>query len=115
MSPELTGFALGLLLGAAKVMAISTVVFGVAWWRARLRIKALEAELSESGGRVFRSGFLDNIAAAMIGGAIAHTVYRARVHITFVVAVAAAANAGGAGSVRGYDQTMMWIAGVPGT
>ena len=51
MSPELTGFALGLLLGAAKVMAIATVVFGVAWWRARLRIKALEAELSESGGR----------------------------------------------------------------
>ena len=60
------------------------------------------------------SGFLDNIAAAMIGGAIAHTVYRGRVHIAFVVAVAAAANAGGAGSVLGdTTTTMMWIAGVP--
>ena len=45
MSPELTGFAVGLLLAAAKVMGIGMVGFGIAWWRARLRIKALEAEL----------------------------------------------------------------------
>ena len=60
------------------------------------------------------SGFLDNIAAAMIGGAIAHTVYRGKVHIGFLAALVAAANAGGAGSVVGdTTTTMMWIAGVP--
>ena len=48
MSPELSGFALGLLLGAAKVMGIAAVGFGIAWWRARLRIKSLEAELEET-------------------------------------------------------------------
>ena len=51
MSPELTGFALGLLLGAAKVMAIASVGFAIAWWRARIRIRTLEAEQLESGGR----------------------------------------------------------------
>jgi hypothetical protein len=48
MGPQLTGFALGLLLGAAKVMAIAAVGFGIAWWRARLRVKSLEAELLEA-------------------------------------------------------------------
>lgn len=59
------------------------------------------------------SGFLDNIAAAMIGGAIAHTVFRAKVHIGYLAAIVAASNAGGAGSVVGdTTTTMMWIAGV---
>ncbi len=59
------------------------------------------------------SSFLDNIAAAMIGGAIAHTVFRAKVHIGFLAAIVAASNAGGAGSVVGdTTTTMMWIAGV---
>jgi len=59
------------------------------------------------------SGFLDNIAAAMIGGAIAHTVFRGKVHIGFLAAIVAASNAGGAGSVVGdTTTTMMWIAGV---
>ena len=59
------------------------------------------------------SGFLDNIAAAMVGGAIAHTVFRGKVHLAFVVGIVAAANAGGAGSVVGdTTTTMMWIAGV---
>jgi hypothetical protein len=49
MSPELTGFLLGLLLGAAKVMTIGTLGFGIAWWRGRARIRALEAELFELG------------------------------------------------------------------
>lgn len=49
MSPELTGFLLGLLLGAAKLMAIGILGFGIAWWRARARIRALEAELLELG------------------------------------------------------------------
>jgi len=59
------------------------------------------------------SGFLDNIAGALIGGAIAHTVFRGRVHIGFLVAIVAASNAGGAGSVVGdTTTTMMWIAGI---
>jgi Na+/H+ antiporter NhaD/arsenite permease-like protein len=59
------------------------------------------------------SGFLDNIAAAMIGGAIAHTVFRGKVHIGYLAAIVAASNAGGAGSVVGdTTTTMMWIAGI---
>jgi Na+/H+ antiporter NhaD/arsenite permease-like protein len=60
------------------------------------------------------SSFLDNIAAALIGGAMAHTVFRGRVHIGYLVALVAAANAGGSGSVVGdTTTTMMWIAGIP--
>ena len=59
------------------------------------------------------SGFLDNIAAAMIGGAVAHTVFRGRVHVGYLAGIVAASNAGGAGSVLGdTTTTMMWIAGV---
>jgi Na+/H+ antiporter NhaD/arsenite permease-like protein len=59
------------------------------------------------------SSFLDNIAAAMIGGAIAHTVFRGKVHIGYLAAIVAASNAGGAGSVIGdTTTTMMWIAGI---
>jgi len=62
------------------------------------------------------SSFLDNIAAAMIGGAIAHTVFKGKVHIGYLAAIVAASNAGGAGSVVGdTTTTMMWIAGVPPT
>jgi Na+/H+ antiporter NhaD/arsenite permease-like protein len=59
------------------------------------------------------SSFLDNIAAAMIGGAMAHVLFKARVHIGYLAAIVAASNAGGAGSVVGdTTTTMMWIAGV---
>jgi Na+/H+ antiporter NhaD/arsenite permease-like protein len=59
------------------------------------------------------SSFLDNIAAAMIGGAIAHAVFRGKVHIGYLAAIVAASNGGGAGSVVGdTTTTMMWIAGV---
>ncbi|WP_292934162.1 citrate transporter [Noviherbaspirillum sp.] len=59
------------------------------------------------------SSFLDNIAAAMIGGAVAHTVFRGKVHIGYLAGIVAASNAGGAGSVVGdTTTTMMWIAGV---
>jgi len=59
------------------------------------------------------SGFLDNIAAAMVGGAMAHALFRGRVHIGFMAAIVAASNAGGAGSVLGdTTTTMMWIDGV---
>ncbi len=59
------------------------------------------------------SSFLDNIAAAMIGGTMASVLYRKRVHIGFLAGIVAASNAGGAGSVVGdTTTTMMWIAGV---
>jgi Na+/H+ antiporter NhaD/arsenite permease-like protein len=59
------------------------------------------------------SSFLDNIAAALIGGAMAHTLFRAKVHIGYLAAIVAASNAGGSGSVVGdTTTTMMWIDGV---
>ncbi|UCV13178.1 citrate transporter [Dechloromonas denitrificans] len=61
----------------------------------------------------FISSFLDNIAAALIGGAMAHQLFRARVHIGYLAGIVAASNAGGAWSVVGdTTTTMMWIAGV---
>src|SRR5512138_1570795 len=58
------------------------------------------------------SSFLDNIAAALIGGTVAGTVFRRRVHIGYLAAIVAASNAGGAGSVVGdTTTTMIWIAG----
>ncbi len=60
------------------------------------------------------STFLDNIAAAMIGGVMANKLYKGRVSVGYLAAIVAAANAGGAGSVIGdTTTTMMWIAGVP--
>ena len=44
MDLALSGFALGLLFGAAKVLLIGTVGFGIAWWRTRRRLQLLEAE-----------------------------------------------------------------------
>ncbi|MEO8043631.1 MAG: citrate transporter [Spartobacteria bacterium] len=59
------------------------------------------------------SGFLDNIASALIGGAMAHQLFRAKVHIGYLAAIVAASNAGGAWSVVGdTTTTMMWIDGV---
>ena len=59
------------------------------------------------------SSFLDNIAAALIGGAMAHTVFNKKVHIGYLAAIVAASNAGGSGSVVGdTTTTMMWINGV---
>jgi Na+/H+ antiporter NhaD/arsenite permease-like protein len=59
------------------------------------------------------SSFLDNIAAALIGGAMAHELYRAKVHVGYLAAIVAASNAGGAWSVLGdTTTTMMWISGV---
>ena len=59
------------------------------------------------------SSFLDNIAAALIGGAIARAVFRGKVHIGYLAAIVAASNAGGSGSVVGdTTTTMMWIDGV---
>jgi Na+/H+ antiporter NhaD/arsenite permease-like protein len=59
------------------------------------------------------SSFLDNIAAAIIGGTIAGVVFRRKVHIGYLAAIVAASNAGGSGSVVGdTTTTMMWIDGV---
>jgi len=59
------------------------------------------------------SSFLDNIAAALIGGTMASGVFRGKVHIGYLAAIVAASNAGGSGSVVGdTTTTMMWIAGV---
>ncbi len=59
------------------------------------------------------SSFLDNIAAALIGGTIAGVVFRGKVHIGYLAGIVAASNAGGAGSVLGdTTTTMMWLDGV---
>ena len=46
------------------------------------------------------SSFLDNIAAALIGGTIAGVVFRGKVHIGYLAAIVAASNAGGVGQRR---------------
>jgi Na+/H+ antiporter NhaD/arsenite permease-like protein len=59
------------------------------------------------------SAFLDNIAAALIGGAMAKVVFKSKLHIGYLAAIVAASNAGGSGSVVGdTTTTMMWIDGV---
>ncbi|HOW39587.1 MAG TPA: SLC13 family permease [Bacteroidales bacterium] len=59
------------------------------------------------------SSFLDNIAAALIGGTIALVVFDKKVHLGYLAAIVAASNAGGSGSVVGdTTTTMMWIDGV---
>jgi len=59
------------------------------------------------------SGLLDNIAAATIGAAIAARVFGGKVHLGYLIAIVAAANAGGAGSVVGdTTTTMIWLEGV---
>jgi len=61
----------------------------------------------------FLSSFLDNIAAALIGGAMAHQLFKARVHIGYLAAIVACSNAGGSGSVVGdTTTTMLWIDGI---
>jgi Na+/H+ antiporter NhaD/arsenite permease-like protein len=55
------------------------------------------------------SSFLDNIAAALIGGTMAHSLFPS-VRVGYIAAIVAASNAGGAGSVVGdTTTTMMWI------
>src|SRR5262245_3962186 len=59
------------------------------------------------------SSFLDNIAAAIIGGTVAGHIFRGKVHIGYLAAIVAASNAGGSGSVVGdTTTTMMWVSGV---
>ena len=59
------------------------------------------------------SSFLDNIAAALIGGTAARHVFRGKVHIGYLAGIVAASNAGGSFSVVGdTTTTMMWIDGI---
>ena len=62
----------------------------------------------------FISTFLDNIAAAVLGGVVARKLFSGRVSVAYLAAIVVASNAGGAGSVIGdTTTTMMWLAGVP--
>lgn len=103
---------LGLLLGfalLAKHFEESRIPERLpAWlpddWKGGLYLLGLVAVLSS---------FLDNIAAAMIGGTMARVLYKGEVHVGFLTAIVAASNAGGAGSVVGdTTTTMIWIDGV---
>lgn len=59
------------------------------------------------------SAFLDNIAAAVLGGVMARHLYQGRISIGFLAAIVASANAGGAGSVIGdTTTTIMWLKGI---
>lgn len=59
------------------------------------------------------SAFLDNIAAALIGGTIAASVFKGRLHTGYLAALVAASNGGGCGSVVGdTTTTMLWLGGV---
>lgn len=60
------------------------------------------------------SSVLDNIAAALIGGSAAITLFQRKVHIGYLAAIVAASNAGGAGSVVGdTTTTMIWLEEIP--
>ena len=73
-------------------------------WRGGLALLAIVFVLSS---------FLDNIAAALIGGTMARHVFKGKVHIGYLAAIVAASNAGGSGSVVGdTTTTMMWIDGI---
>jgi hypothetical protein len=62
MDPTLSGFALGLLLAAAKVGLIGTVVFGIAWWRTRTKLRRLESALPDPAQLQERLASLEQIA-----------------------------------------------------
>ena len=62
MDPTLSGFALGLLLAAAKVGVIGTVGFGIAWWRTRRKLQRLEAALPDPASLAERLANLEQIA-----------------------------------------------------
>jgi hypothetical protein len=47
VDPQLSGFALGLLFAAAKVGAIGTIGFAIAWWRTRRKLQRLESALPD--------------------------------------------------------------------
>jgi hypothetical protein len=64
MDPTLSGFALGLLLGAAKVGLLGTVAFGIAWWRARRKLRQIEEALPDPERLEERLAHLEQLAEA---------------------------------------------------
>ncbi len=62
MNPELTGVALGLLLGAAKIGFIGTIAFGIGWWRAHRRLQRLDATLPDPAELQDRLARLEELA-----------------------------------------------------
>lgn len=65
-----SSFLLGALLVSAKVLGIGALGFGIAWWRARNRIRQLEAERQRGPqpllDRMDRlEGTLDSMAGAL--------------------------------------------------
>ena len=62
MDPTLSGFALGLLLGAAKIGAIGTVVFGVLWWKTRAKLRRMEVGLPDLARLEERLASIEQIA-----------------------------------------------------
>lgn len=103
---------LGLLLGFA-ILAKYFEESGVPDWLPKVLPDDWKGGLVLLLSVMVLSSFLDNIAAAMIGGTIAMVVYKGKVHMGFLAAIVAASNAGGAGSVVGdTTTTLMWIDGV---
>ena len=62
MDPTLSGFALGLLFGAAKIGVIGTVGFAIAWWRTRTKLRRLEAALPDPARLEERLANLEQIS-----------------------------------------------------
>jgi hypothetical protein len=65
-----SSFLLGVLVVSAKVLGIGAVGFGIAWWRARRRIRELEGERQPAAqpllDRIDRlENTLDAVAAAL--------------------------------------------------
>lgn len=62
MDPQLSGFALGLLLGAAKAGILGTIGFAIAWWRTRSKLRQMEAALPDPGRLEERLANLEQIS-----------------------------------------------------
>src|SRR6266545_7354869 len=62
MDPQVSAFALGLLLGAAKIGFIGTVAFGIGWWRAHRRLRLLDAALPDPADLQERLARLEHLS-----------------------------------------------------
>jgi hypothetical protein len=65
-----SSFLLGALVVSAKVLGIGAMGFGIAWWRARKRIRQLEAQLQLDPQPLHDhmdrlEGTLDSVAAGL--------------------------------------------------
>jgi hypothetical protein len=67
VDPQLSGFMLGLLLGAAKIGFVGSVGFGIAWWRAQRKIRRLEAMLPDAARLDERLANLEQVSEYSAG------------------------------------------------